>query len=495
MVVLLAGSVSAAPAASTEEIHVPEVEPNDTPAQATVAGYGSLLLGSLTETDPVDYFRFTGQAGDAIALPLGDIYSPFVVTLYDASLNPVVLESDNHIATLAVDGVYYIKVTHPELYDWERYYGVGLLKLVGNEPNNSMATATPVESLSTVNATFDYPCDDDWYQFDGRAGDVFPILYWDPNAWYRVSPYQLYDADGVLLEGINVLPKDGHYYLEMFGEDSDDDDNWCLDGPYSVTIGYPLWVSSSVNGLGGNASIRDEDIAMRDDAAGKWRLVFDGSDVGITGDVTAIERLDDGSILMSFGSPQSVPNLGKVMPQDIVRFWPTSLGSTTDGWFEWYLDGSDVGLTTSGEKIDAIQMKPYAYDPNPLAISLTGSGTVPRASGGTLKVKDEDMLNFVVTQIGVDSQGAWRMDLDGSTIPGMGTEDIAAATYINLVPARFSRQLLAFTNGFKIDGVRGGPRDILDLQRNLSNPDPAVVVKNLTNKNIDAITVGVNVAP
>ena len=69
--------------------------------------------------------------------------------------------------------------------------------------------------------------------------------------------------------------------------------------------------------------------------------------------------------------------------------------------FEWYLDGSDVGLTTSGEKIDAISWQPAVEQP--LTISLSGAGSLPRQSGGNLTVADEDVINFVATQYAATS--------------------------------------------------------------------------------------------
>ena len=154
-----------------------------------------------------------------------------------------------------------------------------------------------------------------------------------------------------------------------------------------MTFGYPLWISAAQNRLGNIPAIKSADIAMRADGPDAWKLVFDASDVGITQNINAIERLDDGSILMSLAAAQNAPGLGKVMPQDIIKFIPTSLGDYTAGSFEWYLDGSDVGLTTAGENIDAIHMKPFDPDANPLTISVTGSGAAPRQSGGTLVVQ------------------------------------------------------------------------------------------------------------
>ncbi|MEZ4519265.1 MAG: hypothetical protein R3C44_21395 [Chloroflexota bacterium] len=481
-------AVSARSATALSSGHVSEVEPNDSPAQAQLIVYGDAVYGHINLSDPVDYFKFNGLSGEKVALPFGD-YGPTVdVELFDSAQQPVQLNAPSNWVTLPATGIYYVKVFWPEIETWNRSYDLQLVKLTGDEPNDTMETATPVQATTTITRTYDYFCDSDWYKFEGRAGDVFPITYYLPHhdAW---DDYGIYDADGNYLDGLNVLPADGTYYLLVYGWWEDSGDAGCQwPGSYDITFGYPMWISAAVNGLGGNATIKQQDIAMRADQSGKWQLVFDASDVGIVKNLNAIERMSDGSILMSLIAAQNVPGVGKVMPQDIIRFIPTSLGSSTAGTFEMYLDGSDVGLTTSGEKIDAIVIKPDPDDLNPLAISTTGSGAVPRQSGGTLKFKDEDLINFVGTSYGTNSAGKWRMNVDGSATKGMGVEDINSATYVKIPVSRNSRLLMTFTNAFKINGISGGPKDVFDFES-------GIAVKKLADKKIDALTVGVALTP
>lgn len=473
-----AGAVHAA----ADWTQVPDTEPNNTSGTAVQAAYGSQFDGTVSTTDTVDFYKFSGAAGDKIALPDGWFSnSTLQVTLLNPSGTAVVLSGVSRTATLPVSGAYRLRVTRTDLLDYEQGYDFLLVKLTGSEPNDSMATAVSVQPTQTVQGVFDYPCDNDWYVFQGRAGDVFPIIYSTPQFWDE-PPYYVFDAGGNRMDGINVLPADGTYYLEMLGSWSDGHDFACLEGDYTVTFGYPMWVSADVDGLGGNTAIKQQDIAMRANAAGKWQLVFDASDVGITQDLVGMERLDDGSILMSLAASQTLPGLGKVMPQDIIRFIPSSLGPTTTGTFEWYLDGSDVGLTTTGEKIDAIFIR---GSDDQLVISLAGGGSVPRQSGGTLTVADEDLINFVPVSLGANSAGKWRYALDGSTVPGMAVEDVNSAAALNLWgPSRFDRTMISFTDSFNVNGVSGGPKDVVFS-------DGGLVVKNLTNIKLDALSVGV----
>ena len=88
-------------------------------------------------------------------------------------------------------------------------------------------------------------------------------------------------------------------------------------------------------------------------------MFLDGSDVGLgSTDLNALYVEDDGSILISPQAAKTLPGVGLVQDEDIVRFVPTSTGSNTAGTYSMFLDGSTVGLTTKGEDIDAIGRTP-----------------------------------------------------------------------------------------------------------------------------------------
>ncbi|NNJ12716.1 hypothetical protein EKD04_020535 [Chloroflexales bacterium ZM16-3] len=161
----------------------------------------------------------------------------------------------------------------------------------------------------------------------------------------------------------------------------------------------------------GGVAFKDEDILAYDTSTSAWSLYFDGSDVGLgqsgLQDVTAFRLMDDGSILFSFVAATAVPGLGVVDGSDIVRFIPTTLGTTTDGSFERYFDGSDVGLTTAAERIDTIGLLPDGR----LILSTTGSFSVPGVSGS-----DEDLVTFTPTSLGANTRGSWALYFDGSDV-------------------------------------------------------------------------------
>ena len=124
---------------------------------------------------------------------------------------------------------------------------------------------------------------------------------------------------------------------------------------------------------------------------------------------------------MSFNTTTSAGAAGSVDDSDIVRFYPTSTGTTTAGTFALQFDGSDVGLTTNGEDIDAIAVSTDGK----LVISTTGSYSVAGSSGA-----DEDMIIFTATSFGSATSGSWAQYFDGSDVAlnTSSSEDVNGST-------------------------------------------------------------------
>ncbi len=129
-------------------------------------------------------------------------------------------------------------------------------------------------------------------------------------------------------------------------------------------------------------------------------------------DLNAFFVRDDGSILMSFSGSITVPGITggpsgtTVDDSDIFLFTPTSIGPDTAGSFSFYFDGSDVGLSTSGEDIDGLRERADGS----LAITTTGSVSAPG-----LSARDEDVFIFTGT-FGATTTGSWSLHFDGSDV-------------------------------------------------------------------------------
>ena len=206
-------------------------------------------------------------------------------------------------------------------------------------------------------------------------------------------------------------------------------------------------VSSSSNGVIEGIRFMDEDILKHNPTSDTWSMYFDGSDVGLKGgaDIDALHLMDDGSFLFSLLGPYMLPGLGKVDDSDIIRFVPSCTGVNTSGTFELYFDGSDVGLTTSGEDVDALALAPDGR----LLIS-TSSRT--QVDGIAERIEDEDIIAFTPTQLGDNTAGSWAFYFDGSDVGlSSGSEDVAG---LWLDPTTGSLNLVP-QSSFKTDTLKG----------------------------------------
>lgn len=209
-------------------------------------------------------------------------------------------------------------------------------------------------------------------------------------------------------------------------------------------------VSSTSAGVAGGVAFADEDILAYDIEAGNWSLAFDGSDAGLAAaDVDGFELAADGSLYLSFDSPiAALPGLaGPVDDSDIVVFNGT-LGPQTNGSFSWYFDGSDVGLATDGEDVDAIG---FAADGSLLL------STIGKAVTGTAVAQDEDLLAFRPSQTGATTSGSWSVYFDGSDVGlAAASEDLSGAWLDRANNALY----LTTAGAFSVPGVSGDDDDV-----------------------------------
>lgn len=210
------------------------------------------------------------------------------------------------------------------------------------------------------------------------------------------------------------------------------------------------YLSSTSGGKVDGIAFADEDIMLFDSAAGEWSLYFDGSDVGLgSNDVDGFHLRDDGAILLSVGKSQQMVDLGTVDDSDVLLFIPTSTGSNTAGQFSFYLDGSDVGLTSNGEDVNAVT----ETDDGRLIVSTVGKVTVPGliASKWDLLLFEPDAGGY-----GADTAGEWSLYVKGSSI-GLSakTEAIMEASW------SAGHRLYVTTQGaFDLGGSSGGAADV-----------------------------------
>lgn len=183
---------------------------------------------------------------------------------------------------------------------------------------------------------------------------------------------------------------------------------------FTLPTEYTVYVSSPVSGTLHGTNYEDEDI-VRYSAPSLQPVAmhFDGSAAGVpaSADIDAYDY-ERGRYLvsyhyMSFDAPTQLPDIGRIDDSDVVVYTRTPV----DGSWSMYFDGSEHGLTTSGEDVDALSLEPNGS----LVISTTGNFTVPAQGGGKFTGADEDWI-------------FWSADLNAFTYVNKGTaEGIPAA--------------------------------------------------------------------
>ena len=279
--------------------------------------------------------------------------------------------------------------------------------------------------------------------------------------WSQVSGPGTATFSNANAEDTTVTLPDGVFGEYVFSLDANDSELSTSD-EITVTVTEPteptafstILVSSTSDGTVGGVSFADEDILAFDTASQTWSTYFDGSDVGLDAsdaDINAFYLNADGSILLSLNKTFTLPDVGIIDDNDIVRFVPTSTGSNTAGTYEFYLDGSDVELSGGSEDIDGISL----LSDGRLAISTKGSANV---SG--ISTKDEDLLVFNATSLGESTSGTWSLYADNSDV-GLGDnggEDISA-TWVD-----GNGDIYLSTDGaFNVVGLSGDSSDIFSF--------------------------------
>lgn len=422
------------PSSPTVDLNRPEVEPNDTLWDANGAVLGQLWHGAIRPAGDVDFYRVYAEAGIplsvSIDMPPSSPLAP-VVSLYD--WNEQLLAQ----ATCAGPGVcltydaaestdYFFSVTDANGNGDKSYKYSVVMDIVDNyEPNDFMEQAAPIALGDTLWSLLAPMGDVDFYSFAGEFADEITISL--SNGFV-----QLFDADDNEIypnwqsnQMVYVLPATGTYYIQAVSD-------YCAYCPYRLAVQpfeRALYVSLGSNGAVGWVSFTSGDILRHWMRAGTWEMFFDASDVGLKGNLTAFDFGD--TLRLVYNQQQNVPGVGQIGPSDILSFWNYSFGENTDGYLEWFFDGSDVGLTAAGEGIDALSHIYSGYD---LLLSPSGKARVPYGAGQWTAAKD-DILNFYLFNQGPNTAGLWSpfqdgefsLDVGGANLTGL---DIEGSDYL-----------------------------------------------------------------
>lgn len=212
-----------------------------------------------------------------------------------------------------------------------------------------------------------------------------------------------------------------------------------------------VYLSAPGTGNANGTGYADEDIMKYQSGTGTWSKAFDGTNAGLpdAADIDALTLINNGPLvfLMSFDNPVAVPGLGTVDDSDVVAY------NTVAGTWTMYLDGSEHGLTTNAEDIDALSFSPGGF----LVISTSGNFAVKALGGGTLKGADEDL--FTLVNAATDEFTLW---LDGTAVGLQATNDINAVSFLNVDDSLVdSARYIVAKSGFTLpNGISIGANDV-----------------------------------
>lgn len=340
-----------------------------------------------------------------------------------------------------------------------------------HEPNNTRGTATRIFYGTVLTDPLIDPAGDaDVYRFVGEAGQTVVI---DIDANALGSPLDSYvellasngavlaandDHDGVDSYLTYTLAAPGNYYVKVR------EYNHPVEGGpgYFYTLKLDegaapshMEVFVTTAGVGTTTdglTFEKRDILHWNAFYGYWSLYLDGSAIGLPAkaDIVAFDMPhgDFPAANMAFAANVVIPGVGTIAAHDLLLYDATG--------YHQRFDGSDVGLTTASEKIDAVDIMPGEMSPigtncsRYVIFSTKGAGSVKDVNNVNLSFAGEDVLGFCAAQLGPNTSGKWHKLIDGSN------EGLPANATFSLSTSENGRQVYLTTAGpFNADGVSG----------------------------------------
>ena len=314
-----------------------------------------------------------------------------------------------------------------------------------SEPNNNTAAADVMALQDVMAGAIGAVGDVDYFKFQVAGGAQQVLINLDASS--IGSPLDtvvtLYQSNGNLIgsnDDTDTLDSLYYYYLlpgwyyikvEDFGNNSGG-----ANYVYNLMVSRIILISAHPANLGtqniqGISFQAGDILAQTSGGTGdviRWVMFLDVSDLGTTKNIDKIATMSNSQdILIGFSVNVTLPGTTIITkPQDIIRFQPGKYGGLTQGTMTRYLIGANNGLTTTGEKLDAIggwaggQYGGMACTGYP--VSTVGAASVNKLGGGLLKPADEDIFCR-------QDPGVFQMFFDNSGIAGLAAEDVIAFDY------------------------------------------------------------------
>ncbi|MCP4425970.1 MAG: DUF1349 domain-containing protein, partial [Chloroflexi bacterium] len=241
-----------------------------------------------------------------------------------------------------------------------------------------------------------------------------------PAADIYVSSTGSGTAGGVGFENQDILVHNvgaSSWAMYFDGSDVSLDDSRDIDALFVMSDGSILLSFIRATSIPDVGSVDDSDIvrftpaSTGDTTSGSYSMYFDGSDVNLGSndeDIDAITVLAaDGRIVVSVVGTFNSGGGVKGKDEDLFAFTPTSLGSSTSGSWAIYFDGSDVGLSNSGnEDVKGVWIDDATGD---IYLTTKGAFNVPGVSGD-----ENDIFVCSPSSLGSSTSCTYSLYWDGS---------------------------------------------------------------------------------
>ena len=298
----------------------------------------------------------------------------------------------------------------PATDTWTIDTAAPVVTITGAPPNPSTVTNATFQFSSEVSATFECRLDSGAW-----AACTSPKSYTGLSGGPHTFEVRATDAAG------NTGPADSH--------------TWTINLPAAGA----LYVTAAGGNVPGAGAYQKNDILKWN--GNTWSVWFDGAAERLpaSADIMAFDVADDesGAAWLVIRQAVKLPVVGKVQPTQIVY----SNGATT---WSLFFDGSNVGLKTTGERINGLEVLPGSASPIGsgclyyLLISTVAGGGVT-VGGVNVNFTGEDVLGFCMTSMGTNTAGTWHVAFEGQAQGlqknnnlGVSASDDAATLYFTV---------------------------------------------------------------
>lgn len=231
-------------------------------------------------------------------------------------------------------------------------------------------------------------------EVDGNGDDIHLVFLeevaGEPDVFHMHSD----DGGASWSEATNLTANHGQGEFPSVAVDPEDEDDvhitWQDVSDFFFSTKYGGEVPAED---GDDLDFANEDVVRYHGAT--YEIVMDGSDVGLRNlriDAMAMVEPEMPAgldrFILSFTESGRVPGIEeRVDDSDLVLFTPSSLGEDTDGTFTLILDGSEIGLSRSGEDIDVVEL-----DGSDLFLSTYGNFALDEVAYPGVEGKNEDIF-------------------------------------------------------------------------------------------------------